>query len=60
MNGKSFTIRNVDTTAISSCDDLKLIIREQLNDDIAVEDFYIGLEAGASVVRTENTRKQVV
>ena len=49
-DGKIFTIRNVDTTVISSCDDLK----QQLSEDITTDDFDIGFVDGSSIVRLRN------
>ena len=53
-DGKTFTIRDVDTAAISSCDDMKMLIREQLSEDIVTEDFDIGFVNGSSVIRIRN------
>ena len=50
-DGKAFTIRDFDTAAISSCDDMKMLIREQLSKDIVAEDFDIGFVNGSSVIR---------
>ena len=33
-DGKTFTVRDIDTTAISSCDDMKMLIIEQLSEKI--------------------------
>lgn len=49
--GKTFTMRNLDTVTISSTNDLKVAIREQLNEDIVAEDFDVGFVEGSSVVR---------
>ena len=53
-DGKTFTICDVDTAAISSCDDMKMLIREQLSEDIVTEDFDIGFVNGSSVIRIRN------
>ena len=53
-DGKMFTIRDVDTTVISSCDAIKTLIREQLNKDIVSGDFDIGFVIGSSAVRIHN------
>ena len=53
-DGKTFTIRDVDTVAISSCDDMKMLIREQLSEDIVTEDFDVGFVNGSSVIRIRN------
>lgn len=53
-DGKIFTIRNVDTTVISSCDDLKKTIKQQLSEDITTDDFDIGFVDGSSIVRLRN------
>jgi hypothetical protein len=45
-DGKIFTIRNVDTTVISSCDDLKKT-KQQLSEDITTDDFDIGFVDGS-------------
>lgn len=55
-DGKTFTIRDVDTARISSCGAMKALIREQLNDDIVTEDFDVGFLNGSSVVRIRNKK----
>ena len=53
-DGKTFTVRIVDTATIYSCDDLKITIREQLCEDIIAEDFELGFVDGSNVVRIHN------
>ena len=53
-DGKIFTLRNVDTTIISSCDDLKKTIKQQLCEDIVADDFDVGYVDGSSIVRLCN------
>ena len=53
-DGKTFTIGDLDTAAISSCDDMKMLIREQLSEDIVTEDLDIGFVNGSSVIRIRN------
>ena len=53
-DGKTFTICDLDTAAISSCDDMKTLIREQLSEDIVAEDLDIGFVNGSSVIRIHN------
>ena len=36
--GKVFTVRNINTSAVSSCEALKALIKEELSDDIASTD----------------------
>ena len=47
---KTFTLRNVDQSAVLSCDDLK-IIRKNLRYDITSGHFDVGYIQGSSVVR---------
>ena len=53
-DAKTFTIGNVDTAMISSRDDLKMTIREQLSEDITEGDFDVGFVDGSSIVTIQN------
>ena len=44
---RSFTLRNIDTALVCSCDDLKIVIRSQLCQDITQEDFDVGYVRGS-------------
>ena len=48
---KTFTLRNVDTAAVVSSQDLKKLIKESLHDDISSRDFDIGYMQGSNVIR---------
>ena len=51
---RAFTLRGIDTTKVLSCDDLKTIIRRQLQHDIRSDDFDVGYIQGSSVVRVRS------
>ena len=54
-DGKVFTLRNVNTSLVSSCEALKTLIKEQLKDDIgAIGHFDIGFLEGTNIVRMRN------
>lgn len=60
-SGKMFTLRDLDITAILTCEDLKGedlkdAIKRQLTDDIVDSDFDVGYVEGSSVVRIRNRR----
>ena len=48
---KTFTLRNVDTTAITSSHHLKDLIKESLHDDISSGNFDVGYMQGTNVIR---------
>lgn len=47
---KTFTLRNIDQHALLTCDNLKVVIRRKLIDDITTSDFDVGYVQGATVV----------
>ena len=49
--GKNFTLKNVNTAELSSCNQLKALIKEQLCDDIESGSFDVGFIDGSNVVR---------
>jgi hypothetical protein len=49
-NYKLFTLRSIDCNKVVSREDLKAIIRRQLQDDIKRRDFDIGVVSGSSVI----------
>ncbi len=51
---RSFTLRNIDTALVCSCDDLKIVIRSQLCQDITQEDFDVGYVRGSTVIRSRS------
>ena len=54
-DGKVFSLRNVNTSLVSSCEALKTLIKDQLSGDIgAIEDFDVGFLEGANLVRMRN------
>ena len=53
--GKIFTIRSLDTSAVLSCEDLRRITRKQLQDDVSDELFDVGYVKGSSVVRIRSS-----
>ena len=50
-DSRNFTLRNLNTTEVCSCDDLKKVIRSQLHQDITSKDFDIGYVQGSNVIR---------
>ncbi len=48
---RMFTLRDLNITAILTCEDLKDAIKRQLTDDIVDSDFDVGYVEGSSVVR---------
>ncbi len=50
-DSRSFTLRNLDTAEVCSCDDVKEAIKRQLHHDITAKDFDVGYVHGSSVVR---------
>ena len=51
-NPKMFTLRSINTTAITSCDNLKRVIKEQLKQEIVsdIRVFDVGFVQGSNVV----------
>ena len=56
---KTFTLRNVDTTAITSSDDLKELIKESLGDDIHSGNVDVGYMQGTNNVIRDRTRDDI-
>ena len=52
---KMFTLRNVDTASIKTCDDLKEEIRIQLTDDVK-KDFDVGFVQGSNLISVRSSR----
>ena len=48
---KTFTLRNLDLSAIKSCADLKAVIKGRLSVDITAEQYDVGYVQGSNVVR---------
>ena len=53
--GKVFTLRKVHPAKIVTCADLKLIIRQQLKEEIVANDFEVGFMSGTTVVQIRTT-----
>ena len=49
-NQKVFTLRNIDSGAMNSCDDVRKLIRAQLEADMISHEFDVGLVSGSSVI----------
>ena len=54
MMGKVFSIMNVNTSLVSSCEALKTLIKDQLSGDIGAIDFDVGFLEGANLVWMSN------
>jgi len=50
---RAFTLRNIDTSRVLSCNNLKSVIRTQLQHDIVSDNFDVGYVQGTCVVRAE-------
>ena len=50
-SAKTFTLRNLDLSAIKSCVDLKAVIKRRLSSDITGEEYDVGYVQGSNVVR---------
>ena len=53
---KTFVLRDIDTSKVLSCSDLKEIIRAQLYEDIICDDFDVGVISNTSVVRVRTKK----
>ena len=47
---KLFVLRNIDCDKVKCCDDLKTVIKTQLEDNIVSDDFDVGVENGGKVI----------
>ncbi len=54
-DGKTFTLRNVNSASTKTCGNLKDLVRQQLVDDIISDDFDIGYMEGNTVVSLRST-----
>ena len=52
---KTFTLRNLDLSAIKSRDDLKAVIKERLTNDITADYYDVGYIQGSNVVRVRTS-----
>ena len=50
VDGKTFTLRNIDPSKVKTCDQLKSVVRAQLQDDICTADFDVGYLQNNTVV----------
>ena len=53
---KTFVLRDIDTSKVLLCSDLKEIIRAQLYEDISCDDFDVGVISNTSVVRVRTKK----
>jgi len=49
-NCKLFVLRNIDCIKVKCCEDLKTIIKTQLEDDIVSDDFDMGVESDGKII----------
>lgn len=59
QSSKMFTLRNVDPEKVTSREDLKALIRSQLQGDIVSRDFDVGVVSGGNIVSIR-TRRQIL
>ena len=53
-SARSFILRNIDSSKVESCAELKGLIKQQLKEDVVCGDFYVGYVQGASVIRVRS------
>ena len=52
---KTFTLRNIQSSHISTCHELKFLIRAQLQEDMIKEDFDVGYLQNSTVISIRST-----